>query len=185
MVVEVSIELPFVLARFEFAGSLNAVCRAHRLSWSPVKRCWYRKIGTTTGSAEDRAAELVRALMDAGAIVTCAAPGVLERAASGEAIEPEHPRWVMLAGDGFALKSDCDIFAAATQFAGMAWSRAKKRLEAPPERFLEVEDLAAVHDFRFTPKAAERLAQLKKAAGVKEKSKEKAPDGVFLDLLDD
>ena len=193
MVVEVSIELPFLMAKLlgEFDEAFHKICRSWRWAWSPIKRCYYKRVGATTGSAEDRAAELVRALMDAGAVVTCAAPGVLELAASGEAIEPEWPRWVVTSGPWFALKvKPGDDFleqfrAVAEAFAGMTWNNKRARLEVPKERFEEVEDLAEMHGFRFSPKALELLAQAKKGAAVKKKTQTKSPDGVLLDLLDD
>jgi hypothetical protein len=142
------------------------VVKARGYHWNGWNRVWEKHINGQTGPSLHRAAEVGRALLEAGFIVDFPDQAVLDLAVSGE-WEPECRRWVLAVVKGeyagwFALKwaRDEDYYTRARRLPGSRYS--SPNVVVPPDAFAEVLDFAEVHGFRVG-KAAMEIAEQARA----------------------
>jgi hypothetical protein len=171
--------------------------------------CWARKITFKSGSAEDRAAELVNRLLAAGFAVQTADEALAQKAAAAD-FKPEVSRWVSLAVKGrhagklfidWTERNDA-LYQRARRLPGAQWDGAIKSFIVPAAAYREVRDFAEMLGFglsagaeevlreqqalaesalRVTPATAPEREEVNKLAGILETR----DDGVLDDLKDD
>lgn len=129
------------------------VVRECGLKWDSERRAWTRKLGVTSGTMEDRMAELGSRLLAAGFAVLCSNEKARDMIATGE-YEPTHTRWVTCPEDRedvFRIRSERDegliqIFRKFAKWHDGAW-------ETTAQRVNDVLELMRLHGFRATPDA--------------------------------
>lgn len=133
--------------------------------WNEREMRRERKITATTGAAEDRLIEAAYKLLGAGFIVDVPDGIDAERVMSGD-YQDEHTRWVMARTSGkyqgwFSISWAYgeEYYHKAKALPGSRYS--KPNVVVPAEWFAEVEDFAALYDFRFSAGAAKLLTEAK------------------------
>lgn len=124
-----------------------------RARWNRDRYRWERKITATVGTTEDRLIEAAYKLLAAGFCVTVPDSINQERILSGD-YEDEHTRWIHKSKGGrydgwflIAWSYGEEYYHKARALPGSRYS--KPYVAVPAEHFEEIEDFAAVHDFRF------------------------------------
>ncbi len=149
----------------ERRDDFRAVVKGRGFAWTDGR--WLRKIGPTTGTSEDRAAEVANALLTAGFVVRVLDDGARVKAVSGE-FAPEQTRWVHCSkNDEFLLAWPRDapenetIYSAARKIPGSRW--AKPYVVVPAVQFEAVLDLAAEFGFSIAPAAEDLVGAAREA----------------------
>lgn len=148
------------------AGLISAVMPAKREDFRDVVKglgyrwsgqAWQRRIGRLAGDPVDRAAELGHALLAAGFPVRILDNTIRQRAISGD-FTAEHTRWITERTKGryggwYAVlwQRPDDLYAAAKAITGSRYDGS--HVVVPPEQFDEVQDFAAMYDFRIDDRA--------------------------------
>jgi hypothetical protein len=118
---------------------------------------WARRPSERSGPLLHRAAELGRALLEAGYIVTFPAEDVQALAVSGD-YEPECRRWILRDEDKFRVwwGYELDYYNEAREITGSFYDSTRSAVLVPRENFAEVLDFAEAYGFSLT-EAAQRL----------------------------
>ena len=148
------------------AGLISAVLPAKREDFRDVVKglgyrwsgaAWQRRIGRLAGDPVDRAAELGHALLAAGFPVRILDNTIRARAISGD-FTAEHTRWITERTKGaymgwYAIlwQRPDDLYTAAKAMTGSRYDG--QHVVVPPEQFDEVQDFAAMYDFRIDDRA--------------------------------
>lgn len=132
--------------------------------WNKDISRWEKAITVTTGTAQERAAELGNRLLNAGYAVRIEDEDTRQAAVQGR-YEPEIFRWVAKKGEAFFI-----TWGRQDDFYGKAISINKSRYSkpgvmVPASEWAEVEDFARTHGFRLTP-GAEDLIRAQKGETV-------------------
>lgn len=145
--------------------SFRELARDLSFRWNEREMRRERKITATTGAAEDRLIEAAYELLGAGFIVDVPEGIDAERVVVGDYLD-EHTRWVMARTSGkytgwFAIHWAYgeEYYHKAKALPGSRYS--KPNVVVPAEWFAEVEDFAALYDFRFSDGAAKLLTEAK------------------------
>lgn len=169
-VVEVAVNRRRIAAKLSFKrDDFRAVVKGLGYRWDPEGRVWTLPLGPCLGVPEDRGAELMHRLLDAGFIVSCQRAEVREKALSAS-YEPIYPRWIsrvsrghfkgwcqVILRDGLDLADDLERLGARVDFyqEGVWYVR--------PGHYAALRDLSEVHGLRVTPAAEQALAQAQRA----------------------
>lgn len=134
--------------------------------WDSDKRGWYILKKATTGIMEDRAAEVITVLLNAGFAVQCNSEVAKEKALTGD-YEPYCHKWFARCGfpkyDGWLTlylfkipyPERNDIYTAARKIKGSVY--VDKQIVIPIAQYREVEDFAQIHGFKLTEIAQEEI----------------------------
>ena len=129
---------------------------------------WALIVGPTHGAPEDRAAEAIHAMLNAGFIVCCLDTTVRSRALDAS-FEPRYPRWISYCTSGkwagylcvgwFDENNDDGLHGDLGTIAGAQKSYYQARCWfVRPEEYAALRDFAERHQFRLTPDAERQLA---------------------------
>ena len=155
-VVEVVVGADYVRATYPRNESFRAVVKKLRFDWSGEHCAWMRKCSQFTGSAQERASELVNALLRAGFIVMCADDLVREKAESANFV-PECRRWIKKSKNGGYVirwdRDDKDFYKFAMALPGAKYSRDEGGVAVSAVHWREILDFAYIHDFKLSEKA--------------------------------
>ena len=123
-------------------------------------RAWRREIRLRNGPVEDRAAEIVNALLLAGFPVLVFDEEIRRKAVSAD-FEPEKKRWitydVKLGRLTIFFERNDDVYSAAKSLPFSRWERGQGAVSAPLSSRNAVLDFAAAYDFSISPKAQRML----------------------------
>lgn len=165
-VVEVVVGQKRVTAKLpEKREDFRALVKALGYRWDGDVRVWALALGPSLGSPEDRAAELMHRLLDAGFIVACQRAEVREKAMAAS-YEPAYPRWIawmksgrfegwcqVILRDSLDLEEDLERLGAKADFyQGGVWY-------VRPGHYAALRDLAEIHGLRLTPGADKALTK--------------------------
>ncbi|WP_300924884.1 hypothetical protein [uncultured Clostridium sp.] len=118
---------------------------------------WVREISETTGSYEDRAAELGNKLLNEGFVVSIQEKEIREKAVNGE-FEKECKRWIYARSNkklAIVWKGRSDsLYNASRKIPSARWE--DRAMTVNVSKYKELEEFAEMYDFRFT-KASRRL----------------------------
>lgn len=144
------------------AGLISAALPAKRddfrevvkaLGYRWIGQVWQRRINRFAGDPVDRAADLGHALLAAGFPVRILDNTIRQRAVTGD-FTAEHTRWVTERTKGrypgwYAIlwQRPDDLYAAAKAITGSRYDGS--HVVVPPEQFEELQDFAAMYDFRI------------------------------------
>lgn len=142
--------------------TLNTIIKSLGYTWNGAQFVWVKTLGATTGTAEDRVAELGHRLLLAGGAVVFPSEALAMRATTGT-YDPEHHRWIVRhSATQVALRwpRDEDWFDRAKRLYGMAYE--KPHVLVSVASYDEILDFAEQHQFRIT-EAARALLDAAKA----------------------
>jgi hypothetical protein len=142
----------------EFREDFVALMKALRFHWDKPAHRWVRTIPTYI-DRDDCIVDAGCRLLLAGFVVAIPDPVLRARMAGGDYV-PEHTRWISRSrANGFViLWSREESFGREARRLPGAYSRSYV-VYIRPEHFADVLDFAEIHDFRFTPEAAELVAE--------------------------
>ncbi len=130
-------------------------------SWSKMEQVWRRNISERAGAAEDRAAEVGNALLNAGFIVRCFDNNIRKSMVDGS-FKPECKRWIGVDSKGvfrIGWRYEDSHYDEAKRITGAKWNRSDREMEVRAEYIQELLDFAEIHSFSFTKSALEILQQ--------------------------
>jgi len=132
--------------------------------WNNEKKAWIKKIGITTGSAEDRTVEIGCKLNQAGFKIRIFDEKLRNKVLEGKYSE-EHRNWVtkLTTKPGyFAIQfpRDSGMYDKARKIKGSKWSRPYVLI--PVEQYEAILDFADLYDFRLSA-GAQKLVEQQKA----------------------
>lgn len=160
-VVEIEINDTKVSALFEKNDEFREIVRGLGFEWNGV---WEKKIVETTGTAEERAAELGNKLLNAGFPICIYDEKVRNRAIHGE-FEPECKRWIyMYKGEALSIKwsgFDSSLYQKARSLPSSKWMDSSMVVKI--DHYKLVEEFAELYGFKFTRKAQELIEAHKKS----------------------
>jgi len=133
-------------------------------SWNNEKKAWIKKIGLTTGSAEDRTVEIGCKLNQAGFKIRIFDENLRNKVLEGK-YSKEHRNWVtkLTTKPGyFALQfpRDSGMYDKARKIKGSKWSR--PYVLVPVEQYEAILDFSDLYDFRLSA-GAQKLVEQQKA----------------------
>ena len=154
-------------------NDFRAVVKGIGYRWDGTN--WYKDIGETTGTAQERAAELGNKLLVAGFAICIFDPDTRKRAVEAD-YEPETHRWVGLSDDSkkFLLSWEYGndrIYSSSRRIRGSRWD--KPYVTVPVTEYTSVLDFAKQYSFRYT--AAAQCMVDKMQGKVVAPAKEKEP----------
>lgn len=155
-VVEITVSPDRVTAKFEKNEAFRKIVKDLGFTWNGS--AWEKKISETTGSAEERAAELGNKLLNAGFPIMIMDEEIRRNAIDGN-FEPECKRWIFQRNgtEKLAIRwegySDT-LYKRAKSLPGARWDSGSMLVSV--EHFELVEEFAELMGFRFT-KAARKL----------------------------
>lgn len=129
--------------------------------WNSVGHWWSFKLGTCTGSAEDRMAELGSKLLAAGLTIIVSDDNVRQKIIAGD-YEPIYPRWLTSASDKLVLRwerGNDDLYAAAKALPGARWDHDLQGITVSSKSFKAVLDFTQAYDFRISPGATKLIEE--------------------------
>lgn len=131
--------------------------------WSTKRYKWVKKITETTGTAEERAAELGNVLLNAGFPVMILDDEIRENAVNGD-FEPECKRWIYKRKDKqiLAIKwsgYNDELYRKAMSLPGAEWSSPYVIVNVAHHN--EVDDFSYLYGFKFTKSAREMIEKYK------------------------
>ncbi|MEX0746179.1 MAG: hypothetical protein WD118_11305 [Phycisphaeraceae bacterium] len=137
--------------------------------WSPDARVWALAIAPSLGTPEDRAAELMHKLLDAGFIVACQRAEVREKAIAAS-YEPVYPRWLASMKSGrfegwvqVVIRDDLDIRHDLERLGGKADFYQSGVWYVRPGNYATLRDFGEIYGFRLTPGAEKALTKAQHA----------------------
>lgn len=141
-----------IQAKFEKNDDFIKLMKSLGYKWD---RVWEKEICETTGTIEDRAAELGNKLLNASFGIILYDKSIRDNAIHG-IFEPECKRWIYHreTGDLLAIKwfgKNSTLYDAARRIRGSKWSRPS--VTVPLSSYKEVFDFADMFGFRFTKAA--------------------------------
>ena len=166
-IAKIKIDKNLVSVAFEKNEKFKELVKNLGYKWQGYDRRWEKEICETTGSAEERAAELGNKLLNEGFPVRILDSNVREAAVNG-VYEPECSRWIYArtGGDFKGWLSvnwqewNDDLYKIARTLPGSKWSRPS--VVVKPEHFVEVEEFASLYGFKFTKAALKLIDTAKK-----------------------
>lgn len=198
---EITIKNNAIHVEFEKNETFRKLVKELGYAWNGS--AWEKKITETTGSAEERAAELGNKLLNAGFPICIYDEEVRQNAIDGN-FEPECTRWILHRKDTTKLaitwkEYDTSLYQKARTLPGAKWHKGAMLVDVA--HYLEVEEFAELYRFKFSQAAKqlidEHKAQLEKALYVDPKKVEvveekdgfeeilKQGDEIIDDLRDD
>lgn len=155
--VEVKIVGNTIQAFYRKDDDFYNLAKKYHLRWNPDTFCRDRKCNVFTGSAQDRAAELINALLLSGFSVSCMDADVRKKAQDAS-FAPECRRWVVKIGqpEKFGVRwdrDDQDFYADAKRIPGARWEREALAVLVPATSWREVQDFATINGFTISPGA--------------------------------
>lgn len=161
-VVEIVVKDDVVEVIFEKNEDFRKLVRSLGYTWDGK---WIKKIKETTGSAEERAAELGNKLLNAGFPICILDEDVRHNAIHG-VFEPEHKRWIYrrVDIDKFAIswnRREEDLFHLVKTLPGARWDNPSMLVSVA--HYEAVEEFADLYDFRFTKAARKMIDEYKKS----------------------
>ena len=124
--------------------------------WNSVGHWWSFKLGTCTGSAEDRMAELGSKLLAAGLTIIVSDDNVRQKIIAGD-YEPIYPRWLVKASETSLLlrweRGNDKLYATAKALPSAKWSRELSGITFSPKYYNSIEDFVRAYDVHVAPEA--------------------------------
>lgn len=162
-VAEITIKPDKVIVSFEKNEAFRKIVKELGYRWNGS--AWEKKISETTGSAEERAAELGNKLLNAGFPICILDEEVRRKAIEGD-FDPECHRWIYHRKNTKKLAIGWDgwndtLYKNAKSLPGARWDSGSMLVGV--EHYEVVEEFADLYGFRFTT-AARRLIDEYKAA---------------------
>ena len=180
--VEVKMSDELIQAVVPYNETFCKLVQDHGYKWLPQTYSWVKKIGITTETAIDTAAELTNKLLAAGFAVKVDNEEVRSKAINADFV-PEHQNWVTLLNEGnhkgklcifWKEKSD-KLYSLARSLPGAKWVP-KAGIVVRVEHYKEVQDFAQLYGFKFSPGAIKAIEeQAEKMAAVKRVTPKSAP----------
>ena len=139
--------------------TLITIARDHGYKWAGGE--WLKRITFKTGIADERAAEIVNELLNAGFMVECDRHDLVEIE-----FEPECTSWVTLYKTDDPIKNRFSIewkgrnntlYSRAKSLPGARWNSDNKSVHVPLDAWQEVEDFAALAGFKLSPGATKAI----------------------------
>lgn len=133
--------------------------------WYAQEANWQLHITVSSGTIEDRMAELGSKLLAAGFAVYVSDEIARQKIISGD-YKPVYPRWITNLDDSFLLRweyGNNGLYKVAKAINGARWSPSKGGIIIPSSQYKAVLDLARLYDFRKSP-GAEKLVSLRRTA---------------------
>lgn len=165
--VEITVTDTVVSARYEKNDDFRCVVKKLGYRWDSDRRVWSKAMTSTTGTAQERAAELGNKLLNAGFAVRIADPDTRQAAIDGQ-YEPEHLRWITCYTSGDYEGWLC----VRLPYGDTMYERARKlpksryhkpNIAVPASEWAAVEDFADLYDYRITAMAREAIDRAKAA----------------------
>ena len=151
-----------VEARYQKDDAFREVVKGLGYTWSSQRGSWSMSIGVTTGSAQERAAELGNKLLNAGFAIRIQDRDTLEKAIRGE-YEPRCRRWVTwnFSLEVFSLEWERNesIYQAARRLPGARYS--SPCILVPLKEYKAVIDFAETYGFRLSPGAQKHIEEMR------------------------
>lgn len=161
-VAEIHIVESGVSVTSEWHESFPPLLRSLNYRWDGKQ--WHRLIDETTGSAEDRAAELGNRLLNAGFPIRIFDEKVRQMAVDGTFV-PEQKRWILKVKgeERFAISwtDGSDLYRKARSLPGSRWARPYVLVSV--EHASEVEEFAELYGFRFGREALRMIERHRRA----------------------
>lgn len=156
-VAEIQVRPDRVAVRYPKNERFRLIVKELGYDWDRNSSSWVKTIKETTGSAEERAAELGNKLLNAGFPVCILDPEIRQKAINGE-YDPECRRWICRRDDKLAINwtDGSDLYKKAITLPSAKWSRPSVLVRV--EYYQEAEEFAELYGFRFT-EAARRLIE--------------------------
>lgn len=161
---EIAVYKDKVTVIFEKNETFRKIVKGLGYSWNGI---WEKIIKETTGSAEDRAAELGNKLLNAGFPICILDENTRNRAVNGE-YEPECKRWIYLKVKGeytgwLAINwtDNSNIYNKVRSLPGSRWDNPSVVVRL--EHYKEVEEFAELYGFKFTKSALKAIEEYKTA----------------------
>lgn len=156
-VVKVNVSTDEVTAIFEKNEDFRMIIKSCGFKWDTNSRLWKKKCNEYTGTAQDRAAELINKLLNKGFSVMCADEKARERALSAK-FKLENHRWIKYNNciESFIVCWDRykqDFYNEARKLPGAKWRSVEGGMVVPARNFLEVLDFAEINYFSISAEA--------------------------------
>lgn len=166
VIVDIMVQDDKVLTKFEINETFIDIVKSLGYQWEGG--VWKKDICETTGTAQERAAELGNKLLNAGFPISILDEEIRQNAINGK-FEPECKRWIHLIteGDykgwlGLQWKGKNEVlYNNARRITGSKWN--KPYVVVKIERYNEVEDFAEIYEFKFTKKAKKAIEDYKES----------------------
>ena len=181
-VVEISVSGDTVSARYQKDEDFRQILR-YQLGyrWNGDDRCWQRVCDKFSGTAADRAAETINALLTAGFKVICS-DNAIRRAAVDATYAAEQKRWVSWLVNSKVLALSWEhgndaLYSTARTLPDAHWDRDNGSIDVPLRNWREVLDFADLNGFSISSGAKEHInaAQEEVIGVVKVKETQKMP----------
>lgn len=160
-VAEIMVETNKISVAFAKDETFRSIVKKLGYRWNG--EVWEKEITETTGSAEERAAELGNKLLNAGIPICIMNQEVRERAIAGE-YEPECKRWIFRRKDTDKLAINwtdrSDLYRKAITLPSAKWDSPSVLVKV--EYYQEVEEFAELYGFRFTKAARDLIEKHKR-----------------------
>lgn len=164
-------------------NDFRTVVKKLHFTWDVESREWKRKCTQFTGDAQERAAELINALLRAGFAVICSDTEVRRRAEEAD-FSPEFRRWIKKSSDeGYVIRwdrDDKDFYKDAMALPGARYRCEEHGVVVPTIHWREIMDFAYIQGFKLSPKAqaiADTARDAEIPADPAEPTKQSIPDG--------
>lgn len=153
-IVDITVAEGCVSATYRKDDSFREVVKTLSYSWNGGRSAWCLQIGETTGTAQERAAELGNKLLNAGFAIRIQDPDTLRNAIEGN-YEPMTHRWIRAQtnskGFSIAWSYGDDVYWQARKLPGAKY--ASSRMLVPAREYEAVLDFAEAYGFHLTPDA--------------------------------
>lgn len=153
-VVKLTVADDKIEARYVKDGAFRELVKEKKYKWNEDTRCWFRRITVMTGSAQDRAAELINALLRAGFAVTC-----YDEQARAMAVDasftPECERWILYEDEDTlkAIFPRDEKINDHVRYIGGHWVRERGVYIIQISRVKDIEELIRIYGFSVGKKA--------------------------------
>ncbi len=166
-----------VQAKYQKNDDFIAVVKALGFKWDGIT--WILKCGVTTGTAEERAAELGNNLLNAGFAIMIQDQEILKNAIDGN-YTPRTFRWIskLMSEEKFSIQwgKDDDLYKAAKRLPHARYSSG--RIEVPVSEADAVMDFAKTYDFKLTKGAQDVMDRIIKVVPAEVKKAEYCEENV-------
>lgn len=161
---EVRVEIDTVSASYTKDEDFRAIVKNLGYKWNSDKSRWEKAITATTGTAKERAAELVNRLLNAGFAVSAADAEVREAAVHGS-FEPETSRWISYSKDEDRFivrwnRGEKDFYSSVIRIPTAKWKSDLKAVAVSTAQAAVLVDFAEINGFRFTADAKSVLDRI-------------------------
>ena len=161
--VEVIVEEKKVKAVYEKNDAFKEIVKSLGFSFDWSSMAWEKKISEFTGSALERAGELIAKLVSDGFRVSCQNNEAKSIAINGEYL-PENPYWIKarLASGDLAIemhKRNDDLYQKARKITNSKWDRDTQSLVVSISHYAEVMDFAEMYGFGVSAAAKTLISE--------------------------